>query len=131
MSKSRLAISLVVENLVFVWGVSTVALIVSVFVEPIFTSGVIGEIREVVSAETLSMMLHGGWSKIINILMVYTGIGALDRPTEGKILYNGYDVSELDADRYRANNVSIIFQSYNLLFNYNAINNIGMILNVY
>lgn len=44
MSKSRLAISLVVENLVFVWGVSTVALIVSVFVEPIFTSGVIGEI---------------------------------------------------------------------------------------
>lgn len=77
MSKLRLVIGLVVENLVFVWGVTTVALMVSAFIEPMFTSGVIGEIRKMISAETLSMMIHVGWNRIINILMVYSGTTAI------------------------------------------------------
>lgn len=78
------------------------------------------------SGKTYALVGESGTGKTTMISL----IGALDRPTEGKILYNGYDVSEFDADRYRANHVSIIFQSYNLLFNYNAIDNIGMILNI-
>lgn len=56
--------------------------------------------------------------------------GALDRPSDGRIFYKGRDISKLDADSYRAKDVSIIFQSYNLLFNYDAIDNISMILDI-
>lgn len=57
-------------------------------------------------------------------------IAALAKPTEGKIYYNGIDISKLDEDKYRANNVSIIFQSYNLLYNYTAIDNITTALHI-
>lgn len=54
----------------------------------------------------------------------------LDTPTKGKIYYDGIDISTLNSDEYRANKVSIIFQNYNLLYNYTAIDNITMILNI-
>ena len=57
-------------------------------------------------------------------------IASLDKPSEGKIYYNGVDISTYNADEYRANKVSIIFQSYNLLYNYTAIDNIATILNI-
>ncbi len=55
-------------------------------------------------------------------------IAALDKPTDGKIYYNGTDIAAFDADDYRAHHVSIIFQSYNLLYNYTALDNVATIL---
>lgn len=57
-------------------------------------------------------------------------IAALDKPTSGKIFYNGIDISTFDSDEYRAKKVSVIFQNYNLLNNYTAIDNIATILNI-
>jgi len=57
-------------------------------------------------------------------------IAALDKPTSGKIYYDNVDISKINGDEYRANKVSIIFQQYNLLYNYTAVDNITTILNV-
>ncbi len=57
-------------------------------------------------------------------------IAALDKPTSGKIFFDGTDISKFDSDEYRAQKVSIIFQNYNLLNNYTAIDNITTILNI-
>lgn len=57
-------------------------------------------------------------------------IAALDKPEQGKIYYDGTDISTFNADEYRAKKVSIIFQNYNLLHTYTAIDNIATILNI-
>jgi putative ABC transport system ATP-binding protein len=57
-------------------------------------------------------------------------IAALDKPTSGKIYYDGIDIFAISGDEYRANKISIIFQNYNLLYNYTAIDNVATILNV-
>jgi len=57
-------------------------------------------------------------------------IAALDRPTGGRICYGGEDIAGLNADAYRARCVSVIFQGYNLLYNYTARDNITTVLNV-
>jgi len=57
-------------------------------------------------------------------------IANLDKPNGGKIYYDGTDISSINSDKYRANKVSIIFQNYNLLYNYTAVDNITTILNV-
>ena len=57
-------------------------------------------------------------------------IAALARPSSGRIVYDGTDATEIDEDRYRAKYVSTIFQSYNLLYNYTAIENIAMALHI-
>lgn len=54
----------------------------------------------------------------------------LDKPASGKIYYDGIDISTFNSDEYRAKKVSIIFQNYNLLYNYTAIDNIATILNI-
>lgn len=53
-----------------------------------------------------------GKSTLLNLL------GGLDSPTEGKILFEGKDISNLTNDElaeYRASKVGFIFQSYNLI----------------
>jgi len=57
-------------------------------------------------------------------------IARLDKPTGGAIYYGGADAALIKADEYRANKISVIFQQYNLLYNYTAIDNITTILNV-
>ncbi|WP_251866886.1 ABC transporter ATP-binding protein [Enterococcus malodoratus] len=42
-------------------------------------------------------------------------ISALDAPTSGEILYNGEDIKQIGYDRFRRDDVSIIFQNYNLV----------------
>ncbi|MBP3039572.1 ABC transporter ATP-binding protein [Bacillaceae bacterium Marseille-Q3522] len=41
--------------------------------------------------------------------------GALDVPREGKILYEGKDISKIGLSKFRNKYVSIVFQAYNLL----------------
>ncbi|NLE13424.1 MAG: ATP-binding cassette domain-containing protein [Clostridiales bacterium] len=57
-------------------------------------------------------------------------IAALAKPSDGKIYYDGVDITKIDEDKYRANYVSIIFQNYNLLYNYTAIDNITTALHI-
>ena len=42
-------------------------------------------------------------------------ISALDAPKDGTVLLNGKDIKELGYEKYRRNDISIIFQSYNLI----------------
>lgn len=42
-------------------------------------------------------------------------ISALDAPNSGEILYNGEDIKAIGYERFRRDDVSIIFQNYNLV----------------
>lgn len=50
--------------------------------------------------------------------------GGLDEPKEGKILYKGKDIKEIGLSQYRRKDVSIVFQSYNLIYYMNAYQNV-------
>src|SRR3954470_10230709 len=54
-------------------------------------------------------------------------LGALDTPTSGTIRVSGQDItamSEADRDDYRRNRVGFVYQSFNLIGNLSAINNV-------
>lgn len=51
-------------------------------------------------------------------------LGALDKPKQGKIFYNGKDLEEIGYSEYRRRYVGIVFQDYNLLPYFSVINNV-------
>lgn len=56
-------------------------------------------------------------------------LGALDRPTSGKIEVNGNDITKYgdhDLTKYRGSAIGFIFQSYNLIPNLSALENVMM-----
>ena len=56
-------------------------------------------------------------------------IGTLDKPTDGKVLFDGQDIMTLSEDeesRFRNEKVGFIFQFYHLLQDFNVIENIMM-----
>lgn len=53
-------------------------------------------------------------------------LAGLDTCTEGSILYEGEDLRKLDRDDYRAKKIGVVFQSYNLLLNKTALENIEL-----
>lgn len=57
-------------------------------------------------------------------------ISGLDVCSGGEILYMGQNLKELDRDNYRARNIGVIFQSFNLLTNATAIENIMLSMNI-
>lgn len=62
-----------------------------------------------------------GKSTMMNIL------GCLDTPTEGNYILNGKDVSKLDDNQLadiRNNEIGFVFQTFNLLPRYNALENV-------
>ncbi|WPC39016.1 ABC transporter ATP-binding protein [Brachyspira hyodysenteriae] len=62
-----------------------------------------------------------GKSTLLNIL------GALDKPTSGQVLFLGEDISHYSNKRlakFRRENIGFVFQSYNLLPNLTAIENV-------
>ncbi len=64
-----------------------------------------------------------GKSTLLHIL------GTLDRPTSGKVLYNGEDVFDLKDDAlagFRSSTVGFIFQFHHLLPEFNAVENTAM-----
>jgi ABC-type lipoprotein export system ATPase subunit len=67
---------------------------------------------QITSGELVAVMGPSGSGKstLLNML------GALDRPTSGKVLINGIDLEEIkDKDKFRAKTVGFMFQLHNLL----------------
>lgn len=57
-------------------------------------------------------------------------LSQLTKPTEGKILYNGLDVSEVDQYLYRCQYAGVIFQSFNLLMHLTAVENVMLSMDI-
>ncbi|MBS6447747.1 MAG: ABC transporter ATP-binding protein [Clostridiales bacterium] len=55
-------------------------------------------------------------------------MAGLDVPKEGKILYEGVELASIDRDRYRREHVGMIFQSYYLLPQLTAVENVELAL---
>lgn len=51
-------------------------------------------------------------------------MAGLDKPTEGSILYNGQDLSTLNLDDYRKNEIVAIYQDFNLFPMFNSLDNV-------
>ncbi|SDZ48792.1 putative ABC transport system ATP-binding protein [Evansella caseinilytica] len=51
-------------------------------------------------------------------------ISALDTPKSGTVLFNDQDIKQIGYEKYRRNNVGIIFQSYNLIPTLTAVENV-------
>lgn len=57
-------------------------------------------------------------------------LSQLTKPTKGKILYNGLDVSEVDQYLYRSQYAGVIFQSFNLLMHLTAVENVMLSMDI-
>ena len=57
-------------------------------------------------------------------------ISGLDLPTKGDVLCGGVSLKDMDRDRYRAQDIGVIFQSYNLLTNATALQNVVLSMNI-
>lgn len=51
-------------------------------------------------------------------------LSALDSPHSGSVLFNDQDIKKIGHEKYRRNNVGIIFQSYNLIPTLTAVENV-------
>jgi putative ABC transport system ATP-binding protein len=57
-------------------------------------------------------------------------ISGLDICKNGEILYKDADLRRIDRDKYRAQDIGVIFQAYNLLTNVTAVQNIVLSLHI-
>lgn len=57
-------------------------------------------------------------------------ISGLDVCGQGTISYNGEDLKSINRDRYRALSIGVVFQSYNLLLNASAVENVVLSMNL-
>ena len=54
----------------------------------------------------------------------------LDKPDEGKVLFKGKDIQEIGLNKYRREDISIVFQAYNLIYYMNALENVMSALEI-
>ena len=54
----------------------------------------------------------------------------LDKPDDGKVLFKGKDIQEIGLNKYRREDISIVFQSYNLIYYVNALENVMSALEI-
>ena len=57
-------------------------------------------------------------------------LSGLAKPTGGKILYDGKDISKIDKYEYRSKYVGVVFQSFNLLPHMTATENVVLSMNI-
>jgi len=57
-------------------------------------------------------------------------IAGLDVCTDGKILHGEANLKELDRDKYRAKGIGVVFQSFNLITNSTAVENIVLSMQI-
>jgi len=77
--------------------------------------------------ETISIVGESGSGKTSLIML----IGGLEKPTSGKIIFNDQEITGLNEDEVseiRKKNIGIIFQSFYLIPNYSAVENVALTL---
>ena len=77
--------------------------------------------------ETVSVVGESGSGKTSLIML----IGGLERPTSGKIIFQEQEITNLNEDKVseiRKKNIGIIFQSFYLIPNYSAVENVALTL---
>ena len=77
--------------------------------------------------ETVSVIGESGSGKTSLIML----IGGLEKPTSGKIIFNDQEITGLGEDEVseiRKKNIGIIFQSFYLIPNYTAVENVALTL---
>ncbi len=57
-------------------------------------------------------------------------LSGLENPTGGDILYHGKSISKIDKYKFRSRNIGVIFQSFNLLPQLNALENVVLSMDV-
>ena len=57
-------------------------------------------------------------------------IAALDKPEKGEILFNGKNIGKIGLEKYRRNNIGIVFQSYNLIPYMNGLENVMVAMSI-
>ena len=57
-------------------------------------------------------------------------IAALDKPERGEILYDGKSIAHIGYEKYRRNNIGIVFQSYNLIPYMNGVENVMVAMSI-
>src|SRR5574344_2014155 len=57
-------------------------------------------------------------------------LAGLEKTKNGEILYDGKDIDYISREKYRSSAVGIIFQSYNLLPQYTALENVVLSMNI-
>ena len=80
---------------------------------------------EIFTGEYLSVMGPSGSGKST----LFNMIGALDRPSSGEITVAGIDLTRLTSRQlayFRGNHIGYVFQSYNLIYSYSAIDNVAL-----
>lgn len=77
---------------------------------------------QVLAGESISIVGPSGCGKstLLNIL------GALDQPTNGKVLVRGQSIQSIDLNRLRAKEFGFVFQSFYLLPNLTALENVQL-----
>lgn len=61
------------------------------------------------------------------LLSVLSGLAA---PTNGKILYEGKDIAKINKYQYRSRYIGVIFQSFNLLTKFTALENVVLSMDI-
>ncbi len=57
-------------------------------------------------------------------------LAGLDTLTSGCIFYDGNDISKMNKDKYRSNDIGVIFQSFNLLPHLTALENVLLAMDI-
>lgn len=57
-------------------------------------------------------------------------LSALAKPNSGRILYHGEDIRKVDQYRFRSRNIGVIFQSFNLITKFTALENVILSMDI-
>ena len=61
------------------------------------------------------------------LLSILSGLAA---PDQGSIYYDGKDIKDIDKYKFRSNSIGVIFQSYNLLSKFTAVENVMLSMDI-
>jgi putative ABC transport system ATP-binding protein len=78
------------------------------------------------TGKTYSIMGRSGAGKTTLLSL----IAGLETAQDGRILYKGQDLKEMDKERYRSQKIGVVFQHFNLLSHLNALENVVLSMDI-